>query len=183
MATPPPLPAETLERILRVATLDGRMLMVIAGLFALMSAAGHDGIGAVAGCLGAGAGAVELHGVGLLRSGESRGLAWLVRSQFFLMAALLLYAAARLWTFDVEPLRAGLAASPQARTMLENSRVTEEQFLAFSKNIFTVLYVLVGLATVIYQGAMARYYYRRREAVSLALHEHASRTTDWRESE
>ena len=39
---PPLLPAETLRRVLRVAKMNGSSVLVISGLFALVSAAGHD---------------------------------------------------------------------------------------------------------------------------------------------
>jgi len=55
MKAPPLLPEETLLRVLRVARLDGLSVLVIAGVFALISALAGDGVGAVVGLLVAGA--------------------------------------------------------------------------------------------------------------------------------
>ena len=95
MKAPPLLPEETLIRVLRVARLDGLSVLVISGVFALVSALAGDGLGAVVGLLVAGAGAVELHGATLLEHGEPRGIDWLTGSQGFLLATIALYCALR----------------------------------------------------------------------------------------
>src|SRR4051812_10242830 len=67
---PPLLPHETLIRVLRLATLDGLVVLMIATAFALASALGRDFSGAIIGLLIAGGGATELHGVTLMRRGH-----------------------------------------------------------------------------------------------------------------
>src|SRR5580700_100147 len=65
---PPKLVSEILRSVLRVARFDGVSVLVLAGFFALVSAASGDVSGAAFGLLIAAAGAIELHGMGLLRA-------------------------------------------------------------------------------------------------------------------
>ncbi|HXN35586.1 MAG TPA: hypothetical protein VN877_05410, partial [Opitutaceae bacterium] len=71
---PPKLVSVTLRNVLRVARFDGVSVLVLAGFFALVSAASGDVSGAAFGLLIAAAGAVELHGMGLLRAADRRGV-------------------------------------------------------------------------------------------------------------
>lgn len=162
---PPPLPHEILSRVLSVASFDGRLLMIIAGSLAILNAVQQQPIGAIVGVLVAGTGALELHGAGLLRSGDARGMGWLVRSQLLLLATMLIYAAVQLMRPAAEIL-AELERSPEAKAVLEQSQIPPLQLVQFI-NVLT--YGTVGLVTLIYQGWMALYYHRRRDAVTTAL--------------
>ena len=164
MKAPPLLPEETLRRVLRVARLDGMSVLVIAGLFALISALAGDGLGAVVGLLVAGAGAVELHGAKYLEHGAARGMNWLVTSQLLLLATIIGYCGLRLLHPAVEPLRA--AVTDDMKTQLEAAGWTQDAFIRF---IYNTTYVAVAIVTFFYQGGMALYYLRRREPVAQAL--------------
>ena len=166
MKAPPLLPEETLLRVLRIARLDGTSVLVIAGVFALISALAGDGLGAVVGLLVAGAGAVELHGATLIEHGESRGLDWLVGSQVFLLATVVGYCALRLYHPAMEPLQA--AMTDEMKSSLETAGWTADAFVQF---VYRTTYVAVAIVTFVYQGGMALYYVRRREAVTRALAE------------
>jgi len=91
MRAPPLLPEETLYRVVRFARFNGISALVVAGVFGLMCAASKDLPGATIGVLVAGAGALELHGVGLLQYGEKRGVSWLIGSQLYLLVIVLAY--------------------------------------------------------------------------------------------
>jgi len=168
MKAPPLLPEETLHRVLRVANLDGLSVMAVAGLLALAAASVGDYNGAGVGLLVAAAGAIELHGAGLLRSGEVRGMKWLVASQPYLLAVLLGYSAIRLWSHDTTELQAVMTSD--LRNSLEASGFSEEEFL---RKFYTTVYVVLAIGTLIFQGGMTLYYVRRRTAVAAAL-EHES---------
>ena len=163
---PPPLPSEILRRVLRMARFDGTCVLGIAGSCALISAAARDVTGAVVGLLVAGAGAVELHGMGLLRSGDSRGMRWLVTSQLGIMVSILGYAAARLSSPDVAALRK--AVTPEIAEQIRLAGMGVDDFLS---EMVKLVYFAVCLVTILYQGGMTLYYLRRSSAVARALEE------------
>ncbi|MBC7367514.1 MAG: hypothetical protein H7343_12030 [Undibacterium sp.] len=166
MRAPPHLPEETLYRVLRLARFNGMSVLAIAGFFSLLSAAGHDVPGAIVGVLVAGAGAFELHGVGLLRQGDTRGTTWLVSSQLYLLVVVLAYVGFRLTHIDLEQLR--LLITEEQRETISMSGLSEDQFL---RVIYTTSSAVFGIVTLFYQGGMAFYYHRRRAAIAQALAE------------
>ena len=161
---PPLLPAEALARVLRLARMDGTSVLMVATFFALTSAAMGDFWGAVIWLLVAGAGAVELHGGTLLRDAEPRGLNWLIASQFLLLLVVLGYCALRLVHFDLAPIREAL--TDEMRASLREANYGEEDFL---RVVYVTTYVVMGALTLLYTGAMAFYFFRRRAAVTAAL--------------
>jgi hypothetical protein len=166
---PPLLPTEVLRRVLRVARFDGISLLGFAGGFALISAYSRDVSGALIGLLVAAAGAIELHGVGLIRSGRN-GMRWLISSQFYLMSVMLAYSGYRLLRPDIAwllPYMNGDAAEP-IKEAAQQAGVTVEQMLVASVQL---IYFCIAAATVLYQGGMIVYYAKRRIAVKAALEE------------
>jgi hypothetical protein len=163
---PPLLPSEILRRLLRVARFDGMSVLGVAGAFALISAASRDVSGAVIGLMVAAAGAIELHGVTLLRGGRGAGMRWLVGSQLYLLAVMLGYSALRLSNPDIASIRpivnADLAEQIQAAGM------SVDQFLL---EFLRLVYVAVAAASLLYQGGMTIYYLRRRAAAEMAIEE------------
>ena len=166
MQQPPLLPEETLARVLRLARLDGISVLAVATLFALMAAVNGDFVGAVIGLLVAGAGAIEMHGGTLLQHGEIRGVNWLVGSQLFLMLSILVYCLLRLLHPDDTLIRDNI--TDEMKASLQNIGWSIDKFLGFF-NLLT--YGVLALATLIYQGGMAVYYFRRRRALEQALEE------------
>ena len=112
----------------------------------------------------AGAGALELHGVGLLRNGYARGTTWLVWSQLYLLAVVLFYVGLRLSHVDIEPLRRSL--TDDLRESIANSGLSEDEFLRI---VYVTSTAVFGVVTFFYQGGMAFYYQRRRAAITAAL--------------
>ena len=164
MKAPPLLPEETLYRVLRTANMDGISVLAIAGFLALGSASMGDFYGAGIGLLVAAAGAIELHGSGLLRSGETRGMNWLLASQPYLLAILLGYCALRLISFDPTLLKQAVTAD--VRQAIAQAGYQEDHFL---KVVYTATYLTLAVGTILFQGGMTLYYWRRREAVTAAL--------------
>jgi hypothetical protein len=165
---PPLLPAHALRRVVHIARLDGLGVLTIAGVFALASALLRDQVGTAIGLAVAGAGAIELHGVALLRHGVERGMRWLMGSQLLLLVVVLGYVVLRLWHIDISMMRPLLNDSQQQ--VIVQSGLSVDQFLRL---IYKTTYILVGLATLLYQGGLTLYYQRRRPAVAAALREFA----------
>ena len=59
-----------------------------------------------------------------------------------------------------------MALTPEVRASIEQTGMTEEQFLATT---YRFGYRMIAVITFFYQGGMALYYYRRRHAVEQAL--------------
>lgn len=166
-AHPPPLPGETLARVLRVATLDGRVVLILAGLFALAAAVNRDGASAIIGVLAAGTGAMELHAVQRLRAGEAAALRWLVRAPLLLLGLIWIYCLVRLTHFDPSLMDAAL--TPALRQSLEEAGLTVDDVRPFFRKVYHFTYGVGALVAVFYQGGLARYYHRRGPAVRLDL--------------
>ena len=148
----------------RLARFDGITLVILGGLFAIAAASVRDIPFAVIGLLAAGAGAIELHGVGLLREGESRGISWLVASQPMLLVVIWCYGALRLLFFEPPPLTDGMLDVAKAGAAQWGIPV-EEYFRRANQLIVGAL----SLIALLYQGGMTVYYLRRRAAVATAL--------------
>jgi hypothetical protein len=165
-AIPPLLPQETLERVLRLARFDGLSVVVFAALYALTTAMAGNATPAVIGLLAAGAGALELHGVSLLRHGEPRGITWLIGSQPFLWCVVAAYCAFRWTHFEMPPVPDTMR--PMIALSAEQWGMSVEQYFRFVNQITCIALLLVSLA---YQGGLMIYYFRRRHAIARALGE------------
>lgn len=166
MQQPPLLPEETLVRVLRLANLDGLSVLVLASVFALMAGGAQDVPFAVIGLLAAGAGAMELHGVSLLREGEERGMNWLIVSQPFLLLVIWVYCGLRLAHFEMPPLPDGM--KELATMSAAQWRLSVEEYFRILNTLTVAVLAVVALC---YQGGMMIYYWRRREPVAQALAE------------
>lgn len=166
---PPLLPTETLARVLRTARVNGTSVLVIAGTLALLSAAARDVFGTGVGLLVAAAGAIELHGAGLVRQGQPRGTSWLVTSQLYLLLVVLAYVAWRITHYDEAFMRTLVTMDMEKR--LSEAGLTVDDFMPMLRKAYVFAYAVIAVATFIYQGGMALYYNRRRGAVDAALRE------------
>jgi len=164
MRAPPLLPEETLYRVMRFARFNGISELVVAGVFGLICAASKDVPGAAIGVLVAGAGALELHGVGLLSQGEKRGVSWLIGSQLYLLVIVLAYVGYRTQHLDLESVR--MVLSSEQRETIAAAGLDENKFLRIVANISNAIF---GVITFLYQGGMALYYHRRRAPIEAAL--------------
>lgn len=140
---------------------------MLAGLFSLLAAYQRDGIGAVAGCLAAAVGVIELNGVNRLRQASVSGLSWIIGSQIALLLTVLAYAILRATTFD--PDTVARLITTETRAEFAELGLREDQILPMLEKSYVGVYVTVALVSVVYQGGMALYYHRRRDAVRRAL--------------
>jgi len=164
MKTPPLLPEETLHRVLRVANFNGMSVLAVSGMLTLAVASTGNYVGAVIGLLIAASGAFELHGAGLLKAGDARGMQWLIASQPYMLVVVLGYCALNLVGYD--PALVQAAMTKELRSAIAQAGYEEGVFL---RMMYVTTYVVFALVTFIYQGLMTLYYSRRRSAVAVAL--------------
>ena len=150
------------------------MLLVIATGFAFGAALLHDVHGTIVSLLVAGAGAIELHGVGVLGHGEVARLRWLVTAQVYLMFVMLTYVLYSLQHADIAALRHLLQFDVRRHGRVPRGASPGRRAIGHARGRVPprprrFLYLLVGLATVLVQGGMAVYYARRQPAISEAL--------------
>ncbi|MFM7750642.1 MAG: hypothetical protein ACKPB0_09520 [Opitutaceae bacterium] len=170
MQQPPLLPEETLERVERLARFDGLSLLLLGALFAVPAAAVRDVPFAIIGLLAAGAGAIELHGLGLLREGDARGMNWLIGSQPLLLVVIWCYCVLRLLFFEPPPMPDGMADLAKAGAAQWGMPVED-----YFRRVNQFIVGAVAVIALFYQGGMMLYYLRRREAVAAALGEPEAR--------
>jgi hypothetical protein len=166
---PPPLPMEILARVTRVARFDGTSILAVSGSVALLSAAYRDVTGATVGLLVAAAGAIELHGVGLLRTNNAAGVRWLVSAQVWLMGVILAYVAYRIARPDIEGFIQFVSTAPGGERLEQAAAEVGKTTREYILEGFRAFYLAVALLTVVYQGGMTLYYLRRRGAIQVAL--------------
>jgi hypothetical protein len=171
-SVPPLLPEQVLVRVYSLARRNGWSIVLIAGISALLQAAGRDTLGAITGLLAAGAGAMEVHGAGLLGHGQRRGTGWLIRAELLLLVIVIGYCILRLLHPNYDEMRLAFHATLDVPGMREKWKeaqrlgITEDQYLGL---VHHLTFVVLAFATLAYQGGMALYYARRRRAVDLAL--------------
>jgi hypothetical protein len=166
---PPPLPGHVLVRVLTIATIDGRILVFLAGSFGLVSALMLDGVGAAAGLLAAAAGWLELRGVNQIKRGHLDGVNRLVASQLLVIGIVVMYALYRMAHFNLAEWQRWFI--PAVRERLEVLDISVESAQASLRQLYVGLYKVVALLTLLFQGGMAWYSHRRRAAIRLALAE------------
>jgi hypothetical protein len=168
MKTPPLLPEETLHRVLRVANFHGLCVLAICGMITLAVASSGNYAGAALGLLVAASGAFELHGAGLLRAGDPRGMRWVLASQPYLLIVVLAYCVFRLTSYDPTEIQAAMTS--ELRAAIAEAGYNEDVFV---RRVYVGSYAFLAFATFVYQGLVTVYYYRRRKAVVLALQDEA----------
>lgn len=176
-AKPPPIPELVYRRVILVGKVHGYTVLVAAGMMALFFAMGGFWGLAFAACLAAGTGAMESHGAGLLARGDEKGMDWLVRAQLLLLLVVLSFVTYYLFNFNeaffsemIPELRARAAETyPRFGMADPYPRLSDADLLLVMRLGQNMTLVMIGLMSCVYQGLMARYYHRRRAAISQAL--------------
>jgi hypothetical protein len=180
---PQPAPADTLRKVIKIARFNGMIVVcIVACACALVTLALGDISGAFFCLLAAAAGWSEWHGAKLLQRGRERGIKWLVRSQLYLLAIILLYVLTRMLSYDSDygNLRSNIEEMSQLSgmnidEMLQNIGLTMEDTLRLVRTAFYTMYGTFALVAVFYQGGLALYYHRRAAAIRTALGESGSK--------
>jgi hypothetical protein len=173
MANPPPLlPAEILRRLIRVARFHGWSVVIFTGAFTLGTAVSGDFKSALV-CLAiTAAGFFELRGAKLLAAGQPRGIDWLVRSHLYLLTVILVYVGWQLLTYNPAQARQLLAPAMQTAGMqdqLDAMGASPEDVSHMVSLFYYAGYGIFAVVSILYSGAFALYYHRKRAAVASAL--------------
>jgi hypothetical protein len=147
--------------------MEGRSVVVIAGIGAVISLLSADLLGVVVGTLAAAAGVVILRGVKLLKASQPRGLVWLVRGELGLLNVILIYAAIMLIRLALGG--ADGMVSADTRSMLASAGLWGPEQKRLFVQSYELTYALVAALSLIFQGGMALYYHRNRAAIHEAL--------------
>lgn len=158
---------KTLKRVLLISLIDGWSIIAFAAFGTLLTLLFGDYSGLAVGVLIAIAGAMEIRGRNKLRRRNPDGMKLLVRSQFFLLAVILVYCTSRLGSFDGESAMGNL--TPDMEEALKESGLARADILPMVRTIFFVLYGGVAIGTIIFQGGMSLYYRRKTAQVTAAL--------------
>jgi len=152
--------AKTRAWILRISAMNAWSVTIVAGLFALGSLVVWDTVGIVVGLAVTGAGAMELHGRQRLVAGRAGAQDWMAGSQLWLLICVLAYAAWRLLVFDW--------AAPLSSMSVEELRqlgvltgLYGDTLAQFVSMLYGLIYVVVAIVTLVYQGGLGLYYWRR----------------------
>jgi hypothetical protein len=164
---PPPLPEETLRRVLRISRINGWSVVIIAGFGALVSLMFGDLSGAFVGLIVAYGGWTEVLGQKQMQRGDADGVRRLVRAQWIVLGAILVYCVTRMASFDADTALSAL--TPGVRSELASAGIDVESLMPMVRLVFYVSYTAVAVVTLFYQGGLARFYHRRESIVRQAL--------------
>ena len=153
--------------MLRVANFNGKSVLIIAGLGAVISLAMGDFVGTAAGALVAYGGWMELAGRKDVSRGDIAGMKKMIRAQWLVLGPILVYCVTRLLSFDNETALGMISAD--MRSELMSSGVDLDAIMHMVKLTFYLTYSIFAVVTLFYQGGMARYYSRRIPIVQQAL--------------
>jgi hypothetical protein len=167
---PPPLsaPEKTLKRVLTISKLNGWSVIAVAGLGILLALVLGDWSSVIIGLLVVGSGVMEIRGHHKLKRRDAAGgMQLLVRSQMFLLAVILVYCASRLGSYDSDSMLANV--TPEMKAMLKDSGIEMADLVPLVHLAFLLIYGVLALTCLIYQGGLAVYYRRKTALVTQAL--------------
>ena len=160
-------PEQIVNRILRLAAINGWCVTVAAGLGALVSLIMADVIAGITGAIVMLGGITELRGRRAILRGDATGVRKLFVAQLIVLAMVWTYAVTQLLTFDAATVIAGLPA--EVHTMIADAAIDPAMFERMVTIAHTAVYGVLLLATLIYQGGLALYYRHRAPLVASVL--------------
>lgn len=160
-------PEQIVNRILRLAGINGWCVTVAAGLGALVSLIMTDLIAGFTGAIVMVGGITELRGRRAILRGDATGMRRLFVAQLIVLAMVWSYAVTQLLTFDAAALIAGLPA--EVHTMFADAAIDPATLERMASIANTAVYGVLLFATLIYQGGLALYYRHRAPLVASVL--------------
>ncbi len=179
MTVPPLTPPQlALKKVLFFARLNGRSVVIIATVGALISLLFGDLVGAIVGAMAAGAGFLELSGRRQLVRRDLSGMKRVERAELLLLGIIASYAVSRLASFDTGYVTEQLVPELRERLLAQGINLDEllQQFgltvgetVRWARLTFYALYGGLLALTILFQGGMAFYYRRKSPLVAEEL--------------
>lgn len=147
------------QRVLRVSGINGWSILIVAGLFALISLLMGDGLGAFFGVAVLVSPGMELKARSLLKRGEKGARQWYLRSQIWLLSVIILYCLSQLFLFYSS---GGIAMLPAdvKESLLQALQFDEPALQVLMEKIYLAVYLTIIVVTLCYQGGLF-FFYRR----------------------
>jgi len=157
-------PEKNRRRVLFISGLNAWSIIVVAGLFALISMLLVDVWGTVVGIAVLVSPWMELKGRKRLMLQQGQARRWLTRSQLWLFAVITIYCISQLLIFHFSPALQDMPSDLQEslRTLLA---LDARELQALLSQIYYVVYLSVIMVSFLYQGGLY-WYYRRHVAES-----------------
>lgn len=171
-ATPPLLPEQRLERVVRIARADSVGVMIFAGLSLLFALPQEEWHFAGFAALALGCGYMEWHGHARLREGDSGGLQWLLGAQACLYTVIVAYVVWRWRHFSPDAYWAQIPAPAQTQ-LLERMRTSGLDPAADREPLLRMMNAVVctalfGISTL-FQCGLALWYRAQSSAIFTVL--------------
>ncbi len=160
-------PEKALASVRRFSRLNGWSVVIVAALGTFLTLLLGDFLGVGIGLLVVVGGMMEVHGNRRLAALDPKGMSWLVRSQFTVLAVILVYAVSRLGSFDGEMALANL--TPEMRAALQELQLDPRELLPLVKLTVFLTYGTVAVVTCVYQGGLGLFYRSRIPLVNKAI--------------
>lgn len=180
-STPPLLPEQKLERVVRIARTDSVGVMVCSGLSLLFSLPQEEWHFAGFAALAFICGYMEWHGHDRLREGDSGGLQWLLGAQACLYTVIVAYVVWRWRNFSPDSYWAEIP-EPAQKQLLDQMRTSgldpavdrEPLLRAMNAIVCTALFAV----STLYQCGLALWYRSQSSAVFTVLGNPSTRERD-----
>lgn len=158
-------PDKIRQRIIKISGLNGWSILIVAGLFAVISLLMGDGLGVFVGVAVLISPVMELKGRSLLKQGSPGARQWFSRSQLWLLSVIIIYCVWQLLGFFY--FSSGVAdLPPDVREALFAALSVDEATLnAMVGKIYLSVYLTIIFVSVLYQGGLLLYYRRHVPAI------------------
>jgi hypothetical protein len=164
---PPPLPRDTLQKVIKITRANGWSIALIAGAAVLVTLAITDWFGVAMGALVASAGVIEVSGSRLLQGGDKRGSFRIEAAQLWLLSILWGYSIFQMSHFDYQEIYANLPQ--EVKTLLYSSGLANSVIESKLRLVYAVIYGGVMLGSLLHQGGLFFFYRRCTRAIHTAL--------------
>ena len=149
------------QKIMRISTINAWSITLIAGSFTLLSLIGLSVPGVIVGAAVTAAGFMEMHGQKALQEDPGRARTWMVGSQVWLMACVLIYCGWRLLSLDPDNPFVVFGDAGQVFQLVEALGIPMKYLASLFIQAFYITYSLIAGLTILFQGGLALYYRSR----------------------